>query len=227
MSVLRTEEHGDATVRASPSKILILRFTKHCNLPLRYYIVYKPFQVLTRFGREGDKQVLADYFDVPRDVYPVGRLDYDSEGLLILTNDKALNHRLLDPKFAHEREYWVQVDGALTADAVLQLQKGVKINIDGKDYQTRAARATMFDTEPTVPERNPPIRFRKSIPAPWLKLILNEGKNRQVRKMTAATGFPTLRLIRYRIERLNIEGMQPGDMIEMDRADLYDALFTK
>jgi 23S rRNA pseudouridine2457 synthase len=210
-----------------PPKTYICALLNAIDLPLRYYIVYKPFQVLTRFGREGDKQVLADYFDVPRDVYPVGRLDYDSEGLLILTNDKALNHRLLDPKFDHEREYWVQLDGAVTPEAMLQLQKGVKINIDGKDYHTRPARATMFDAEPTVPERNPPIRFRKSIPAPWIKLILNEGKNRQVRKMTAATGFPTLRLIRYRIERLNVEGMQPGDIIEMDRATLYEVLFSK
>jgi 23S rRNA pseudouridine2457 synthase len=196
-------------------------------MPLRYYIVYKPYQVLTRFGREGDKQVLADYFDVPKDVYPVGRLDYDSEGLLILTNDKNLNHRLLDPKFAHEREYWVQVDGAVTPEAVAQLQKGVTINIDGKDYRTRSAKARLFGEEPTVPERNPPIRFRKSIPAPWISLTLNEGKNRQVRKMTAATGYPTLRLIRYRIERLTIAGMQPGDLVEMTRGELFKALFDK
>lgn len=196
-------------------------------MTLRYYIVYKPFQVLTRFGREGDKAVLADFFNVPKDVYPVGRLDYDSEGLLILTNDKNLNHRLLDPKFAHEREYWAQVDGAVNDRAVQQLQKGVTINVDGKDYHTRPAKASIFTEAPPVPERNPPIRFRKSIPAPWIKLVLNEGKNRQVRKMTAATGFPTLRLIRYRVERLTIAGMQPGDMIELDRAALHSALFTK
>ncbi|UYQ92740.1 pseudouridine synthase [Chitinophaga horti] len=196
-------------------------------MALRYFIVYKPFQVLTRFGREGDKQVLADYFNVPKDVYPVGRLDYDSEGLLILTNDKNLNHRLLDPKFGHEREYWVQVDGAVTPEAVQQLQQGVTINIDGKDYRTRSAGASLFETDPVVPDRHPPIRFRKSIPAPWIKLILNEGKNRQVRKMTAATGFPTLRLIRYRIGRLHLGGMQPGDMVEMERQELYDALFLK
>ncbi len=194
-------------------------------MSLKYYIIYKPFQVLTRFGREEGKASLADFFDVPTDVYPVGRLDYDSEGLLILTNDKSLNHRLLDPKFAHEREYWVQVDGAVTTAAVQQLKQGVKIAVDGKEYQTRRCDAALFETGPEVPERNPPIRFRKLIPAPWIRLVLNEGKNRQVRKMTAAVGFPTLRLIRYRIGRITVEGLEPGQMREMAQKEVYDMLF--
>lgn len=207
------------------AKLLIYRpLTKASILSHRYFIVYKPYEVLTRFGKEGDKAVLSDYFSVPRDVYPVGRLDYDSEGLLILTNDKSLNHRLLDPQYAHEREYWVQVDGAVTSSAIQQLQQGVMIRVDGKDYKVKALHAAIFDTDPEVPDRNPPIRFRKSIPAPWIKLVLKQGKNRQVRRMTAATGFPTLRLIRYRIEQLNIDGMQPGDLVELSREALYNAL---
>lgn len=171
------------------------------------------------------KQTLADYFDVPKDVYPVGRLDYDSEGLLILTNDKQLNNRLLNPLFAHEREYWVQVDGAITKEAVEQLQKGVTINIDGKQYRTKPCKANLFSVPPIVPERNPPIRFRKEIPAPWIKLILKEGKNRQVRKMTASVGFPTLRLIRHRIEKLTVDELKPGEMITMEQEDVYQMLF--
>lgn len=194
-------------------------------MPFNYYVIYKPFQVLTRFGREEGKASLADYFNVNQDVYPVGRLDYDSEGLLILTNDKSLNHRLLDPKFSHEREYWVQVDGAVTAEAIQQLKQGVNIAIDGKQYKTRRCKADIFETAPIVPERNPPIRFRKNIPAPWISIILQEGKNRQVRKMTAAVGFPTLRLIRYRIGRITVNGLQPGQMLEMGQKEIYDLLF--
>ena len=191
-----------------------------------YYIIYKPYLVLSQFSVVEGKQTLADYFEVPKDVYPVGRLDYDSEGLLILTNDKQLNNRLLNPLFAHEREYWVQVDGAATQEAVAQLQKGVSINIDGKQYRTKPCKASLFEAPPIVPERNPPIRFRKEIPAPWLRLQLKEGKNRQVRRMTAVVGFPTLRLIRYRIEKLTIDYLQPGEMMKMEQKELYKMLFS-
>ncbi|KAA2244945.1 pseudouridine synthase [Chitinophaga agrisoli] len=194
-------------------------------MPLHYYVIYKPYQVLTQFGKEDNKASLADHFAVPRDVYPVGRLDFDSEGLLILTNDKALNHRLLNPSFAHEREYWVQVDGAITTAALEQLQKGVQITVDGKPYHTKRCKASLFATEPAVPPRDPPIRFRKEIPAPWISMILHEGKNRQVRKMTAAAGYPTLRLIRYRIAGITLANLQPGDMQELGRDELYKALF--
>jgi 23S rRNA pseudouridine2457 synthase len=194
-------------------------------MSFNYYVIYKPFQVLTRFGKEDGKDSLADYFKVPTDVYPVGRLDYDSEGLLILSNDKSLTNRLLDPKYAHEREYWVQVDGAIDDAAIRQLRQGVPIAVDGKKYQTRRCQAEIFNTDPVVPERNPPIRFRKSIPAPWIKLVLQEGKNRQVRKMTAAAGFPTLRLIRYRIAGVTIDGIQPGEMREMSQREIYGLLF--
>ncbi|MDE1190786.1 MAG: pseudouridine synthase [Arachidicoccus sp.] len=191
----------------------------------RYFVIYKPYQVLTQFSPQENKQTLKDFFAVPKDVYPMGRLDYDSEGLLILTNDKQLNHRLLNPEFAHEREYWVQVDGAITQSAVEQLQKGVDINIDGKLYRTKKCFAEIFEEDPIVPERNPPIRFRKSIPAPWVKIILREGKNHQVRKMLAAVGFPVLRLIRTRIEHIEIKNLLPGEFLEMNKEILYKKLF--
>ena len=190
-----------------------------------YSIIYKPYLTLSQFSAVEKKKTLADYFEVPRDVYPVGRLDYDSEGLLLLTNDKQLNHRLLDPAYAHEREYWVQVDGAIHQEAIQQLQKGVPIHHDGKLYTTKSCQVSLFTSEPIVPDRFPPIRFRKEIPAPWIQMILTEGKNRQVRKMTAQAGFPTLRLIRHRIESIRLENMQPGDMIELSKHSIYQNLF--
>ncbi|WP_315818631.1 pseudouridine synthase [Paraflavitalea speifideaquila] len=200
---------------------------------LRYFIIYKPFQVLSQFTSEGGKQTLKELFPVPTDVYAIGRLDYDSEGLLLLTNDKQLNHRLLDPRFAHEREYWVQVEGGIgdleegkQGSAIQQLEKGVVITVDGKPYHTKPCKATVFDNAPAVPARNPPIRYRKNVPDSWLKLILKEGKNRQVRKMTAQVGFPTLRLIRYRIEGLTIDGLLPGEMRALSRSDVYTSLFS-
>lgn len=164
---------------------------------------------------------------MPGDVYPVGRLDFDSEGLLILTNDKQFNHQLLNPQFAHDREYWVQVEGAIPLTALHQLEKGVPISIDGDLYRTKPCKALLIDPPPEVPERTPPIRYRAQIPTSWIKMILQEGKNRQVRKMTAQTGFPTLRLIRYRIESLNLEGLGPGEMRSMTRQEIYPLLFAE
>ena len=191
----------------------------------RYFIIYKPYQVLSQFTSEEGKQTLKAFFHVPSDVCPVGRLDYDSEGLLILTNDASLNHRLLNPSFAHEREYWVQVEGDIHENAINTLQSGVTININGEQYRTRTCKATRFTNTPAVSDRNFLIRFRKEIPASWIKLVLTEGKNRQVRKMTAQTGFPTLRLIRYRIEGITLAGLLPGEMREMNKNDIYTHLF--
>ena len=184
----------------------------------RYLLFYKPFQVLSQFSVEGDKRTLADYFSgIAKDVYPVGRLDYDSEGLLLLTNDKRLTHQLLDPSQAHTRTYWVQVEGAVTEKALERLRSGVTISIDGKKHHTLPALATLVEAEKIreIPERNPPIRYRAAIPTSWISLTLTEGKNRQVRRMTAAVGFPTLRLIRVAIGDLEIENMLPGDWREV------------
>lgn len=191
----------------------------------QYFIVYKPFQVLSQFSPLDNKKTLKDFFKVPPDVYPIGRLDYDSEGLLILSNDNSLNHRLLNPAFEHEREYWVQVDGRITNEALLFLENGVQISVDGKLFRTSKCKASLFIKEPDIPVRIPPIRFRKEIPAPWISLTLKEGKNRQVRKMTAAVGFPTLRLIRQRIENITVENMQPGEMLVMSKNLIYKKLF--
>lgn len=186
---------------------------------LQYYVFYKPYQVLSQFTKEGEKQTLADYFkNIPTDIYPVGRLDYDSEGLLLLTNDKPLTHQLLDPSFAHERTYWVQVEGTIDDEAIKKLQTGVMINVNGNMYKTKPAHAKIFEHAPEVAERNPPIRFRKNIPTSWISLTLHEGKNRQVRKMTAAVGYPTLRLIRYSIGDITIDRLTPGDFIKADAA---------
>jgi 23S rRNA pseudouridine2457 synthase len=194
---------------------------------LSYYcIVYKPFNVLSQFTSGEGKQTLKNFFDVPPDVYAVGRLDYDSEGLLLLTNDKKINNQLLNPSFAHEREYWVQVDGEITDEAIRNLETGVDITVDGKTYHTKKCCAAVFKIPPVVPDRNPPIRYRKSLPTSWIKLVLTEGKNRQVRKMTAAVGFPTLRLIRYRIQKCTIQTLQPGEMQILTEREAVHFLFS-
>ena len=187
-------------------------FKTHCFFMSQYFIFHKPYQVLSQFSAEGDKKTLSDYFPgISKNIYPVGRLDHDSEGLLLLTDDKSLTHRLLDPKFAHSRTYWVQVEGIITEEAIRKLEEGVTISIDGKQYKTKNAKAEILKEQPDVAERNPPIRVRKNIPDSWVALTLTEGKNRQVRRMTAAVGFPTLRLIRCAIGRVTIAGILPGE----------------
>lgn len=188
----------------------------------RYFIIYKPFGVLTQFTGEGP--TLASLGAFPPDVYPVGRLDKDSEGLLLITDDKNLNHHLLNPRFGHQRTYWAQVEGIPTPEALAKLRSGVTINVDGKDYNTKPALAKFLESAPQLPERNPPIRYRASIPDTWIELTLIEGKNRQVRKMTAAVGFPTLRLVRYSMEKINIKGMKAGEIVEMDEKTVYHQL---
>jgi 23S rRNA pseudouridine2457 synthase len=194
---------------------------------LRYFLFYKPFQVLTQFSAEGEKKTLAHYFkNIPKDIYPVGRLDFDSEGLLLLTNDKKLTLQLLEPRFKHERTYYVQVEGIFDEVAKQKLASGVEINVDGKSYKTLPSKVEIFQDEPLLPERNPPIRFRKNIPTTWISLTLKEGKNRQVRKMTAAAGFPTLRLVRFSIGNIDITGWESGNIQEIS-AEQSVALLKK
>ncbi len=193
----------------------------------RYFFIYKPYRVLSQFTSESDKKCLKDFFSVPSNAYPVGRLDYDSEGLLIITDDKKLNHLLLDPRRGHKREYFVQVEGIPSTYQISMLEKGVGISIDGKKYLTMPCEVSVLDNPPDVPERFPPIRVRKTVPDSWLRLILKEGKNRQVRKMTAAVGLPTLRLIRWKIENLSVKNLHPGDMMEITKKDLYNLLHLK
>lgn len=176
----------------------------------RYFLLYKPYMVLCQFSPEAGKRTLADVHDFPKDVYPVGRLDEDSEGLLLLTNDPRANARLLGTGI--EKEYYAQVEGAPT-DAQLQpLRNGVEIRVKKEHYTTLPAAARLLDAEPELPLRNPPIRYRAAIPATWISLTLREGKNRQVRRMTAQIGFPTLRLVRWRFGEWTVQGMQSGDV---------------
>jgi 23S rRNA pseudouridine2457 synthase len=182
---------------------------------MRYLLFYKPYNVLSQFSDVGsnsgdivgDKnyQTLKDYVPVP-DVYPVGRLDRDSEGLMLLTDNGQVQNRLCSPKFGHPRTYWVQVERIPDEKAMQKLRNGVTI----ADYRTRPAKVQLLDGEPKLPPRDPPIRFRKTVPTAWLEITLTEGKNRQVRRMTAAVGFPTLRLVRVAIAHLRLDGLEPG-----------------
>lgn len=168
----------------------------------------KPYGVLSQFTPEGRWRGLKDFIDIPG-VYVAGRLDADSEGLLLLTDDGKLQARIADPRFKMEKIYWVQVEGTPTEEALAALRAGVQLN----DGPTRPARARLLDPPPQVWERQPPIRERKSIPTAWLELAIREGRNRQVRRMTAAVGLPTLRLIRAAIGPHTLEGLAPGSWL--------------
>ena len=181
-----------------------------------YYLIYKPYGMLSQFTPEAGHRVLGQLGKFPKDVYPVGRLDADSEGLLLMTNDKRLNDKLLNPKNEHVRCYWVQVEGEVTQAALEQLKKGLDIKVKGAIYHTKPAKASRFTPPETLPERTPPVRHRKNIPTSWIDLRLTEGKNRQVRRMTAKVGFPTLRLMRVAIGKIFIGNMQPGDVIRIN-----------
>jgi len=183
----------------------------------RYFLVYKPYGVLSQFtASEAGKIGLGSLFSFPRDVYPVGRLDEDSEGLLLLTNDPAQNARLLGQGV--EKCYWVQVEGRPTPEDLRPLTTGMSIRIKGKLHPCLPVGVECELEPPLLPERIPPIRLRLSVPDSWLKLCLREGKNRQVRRMTAALGFPTLRLVRWSFGPFTVEGMIPGEVRELSQA---------
>ena len=170
---------------------------------------HKPYGVLSQFTPDGSPNRTLAQFGFPQRVYPLGRLDADSEGLLLLSDEPGLNSRLLDPERGHPRTYWAQVERVPDAGALKKLASGVAI----QGYRTRPCRACLLDPQPEVPPRDPPIRFRKNVPDAWIELELVEGKNRQVRRMTAAVGHPTLRLIRVEIDgmRLTELGLAPGE----------------
>ena len=172
-----------------------------------YILFHKPYGVVTQFSAKDapGARTLAEFIKIPG-IYPVGRLDKDSEGLLLITDDGVLQHRLNDPRFGHPRTYWVQVEGTPTPDQLDKLRHGV--DLDG--VPTRPAAARLLATEPALPPRDPPVRFRKSIPTAWIELTLTEGRNRQVRRMTAAVGLPTLRLVRAAIGNIRLGTLAQG-----------------
>ena len=173
---------------------------------------HKPYGVLSQFTPDGSPNRTLSEFVFPRGVYPIGRLDADSEGLLLLTDEPGLNTRLLHPRNAHEREYWAQVERIPTPEALDQLGNGLVI----QGHHTLPCRAWLLDPQPPIPPRTPPIRFRKNVPDCWIGLELVEGKNRQVRRMTAAIGHPTLRLLRVRIGQFQLRELPAGTWRELD-----------
>lgn len=182
---------------------------------LRTYLFYKPFNVLSQFTKEHESHVtLADYLNVENDVYPVGRLDKDSEGLLMLSNDKELINRILHPSANKFKKYYVQLEGEVTNDDLIPLIDGVELRINKKTFVTRPAKVIKIE-EPFLPERNPPIRKRKELRTSWAEISISEGKKRQVRKMFAHIGFPVLRLIRVEIGEFKIGTLQPGEYVKV------------
>jgi 23S rRNA pseudouridine2457 synthase len=182
----------------------------------RYILFFKPYQVLCQFSGEGT--TLSSGFNLPADVYPAGRLDKDSEGLMILSDDGPFIQRLTHPRFEKKKTYWAQVEGIPEQKSIEQFRKGLQI----KDYRTKPCQAKLIQPDLEIPDRNPPIRYRKNIPTTWMEIALSEGKNRQVRRMTAAIGHPTLRLIRVGIGRIHWQNyhLVPGEWREITASEI-------
>ena len=189
------------------------------NPPIRLIAFNKPFGVICQFSREGKHATLADFISVP-DVYPAGRLDTDSEGLLLLTNHGPLQHRISHPANKLPKTYWAQVENLPTPGALAQLAKGLDLG----DHVTQPCEARLIDAPPNLWLRSPPIRARKAIPTAWIEVVLREGKNRQVRRMTAAIGHPTLRLIRGATGNVTLAGLAPGAWRDIDPAQIGYAM---
>lgn len=186
-----------------------------------FVLFNKPFNVLSQFTDSAGRETLADYITL-KNIYPAGRLDRDSEGLLILTSFGKLQHYISQPRFKMEKTYWAQLEREITPEAIDYLRTGVKL----KDGPTAPAKVNAID-EPNIWQRNPPIRERKNIPTSWIEISITEGRNRQVRRMTAETGFPTLRLIRIAVGPWRLEDLQPGEYREIARNELLNTLSEK
>ena len=193
---------------------------------LHYYLIYKPYLTISQFTPElpGDHTLSDLGFTFPKDCYSVGRLDKDSEGLLLISNDKYLKTKFLSPSANHRKTYFVQVEGEITETALSQLRKGVDISVNGSKYRTLPASAERLHEEPELPPRNPPVRFRANIPSSWIAIGIREGKNRQVRKMCAAVGFPVLRLVRYAMQDLTLEDITDKKVTSIDKKTIYAKL---
>ncbi|HYF04212.1 MAG TPA: pseudouridine synthase [Patescibacteria group bacterium] len=176
---------------------------------------HKPYGVLSQFTPDGSQNKTLAEFNFPKGVYPLGRLDADSEGLLLLSDEAGLNTKLLAPEAKHKRTYWAQVERTPTEEALLKLQKGIYIN----DFKTLPCQVWILHPQPQIPERNPPVRFRKNIETCWIALELVEGKNRQVRKMTASVGYPTLRLLRVKVGAFELGVLKEGEWRDLSDAE--------
>ena len=192
----------------------------------RYFIINKPYKVLSQFSSEDGNPGLGTLFQLPKDVYPVGRLDLDSEGLLILTNDKTVNNKLLDPKYGHRRIYWVEVESLPSNDSLADFRRGLEINLKGRTHKTKPCEIRILD-DMVIEEREPPVNRKKHPITSWIEVILTEGKNRQVRRMTAKIGHPTLRLIRHSIEGLELGSLESGQIVELSKNAIYSKLELK
>ncbi len=198
------------TVQRPPVRPAPRRIAKAAPAAPRLLLLNKPFDVLSQFSDGAGRATLGRFVAVPG-VYPAGRLDRDSEGLLLLTNDGALQAHIADPRHKLAKTYWVQVEGTPTETQLQQLQRGVLL----KDGPTLPAQARLLEAAPVLWERTPPVRFRQSVPTAWLELVIREGRNRQVRRMTAAVGLPTLRLVRVAIGPWALDGLPPGEWREV------------
>ena len=187
-----------------------------CSIFRENQSFFKPYGILSQFTSDVPSETLGN-FNLPKDVYPTGRLDKDSEGLLILSNDGSFIDQLLNPKFDKEKIYWVQVENIPSEESLDKLRRG---GISIQDYKTRPAKVKILDPQPEFPERNPPVRFRQSIPTCWLEIIISEGKNRQVRRMTASINHPTLRLVRMQVGKYKLGTMTPGEWREIKKSDI-------
>lgn len=186
--------------------VVYVFFDKYCHI-IMLIAFHKPYLCLSQFTSDGSQNITLAEFNFPSDVYPIGRLDADSEGLLLLTNEKKYIDRLLNPLFRHKRIYWAQVENIPTPESLARLSQGIMID----RYRTMPCYGQILDPQPIIAPRHPPIRVRKHIPDCWIELVLVEGKNRQVRKMTAAIGHPTLRLMRVAVGGLRIGTLKPGE----------------
>lgn len=183
---------------------------------LVYIAFYKPYGILSQFTSDKLEETLS-VFNLPKDVYPCGRLDKDSEGLLILSNDGAFIDQLLNPKFEKEKIYWVQVENIPDHESLTKLARG---GIQIQDYKTKPASVKILDPQPLMPDRTPPIRTRLTIPTCWLEIKISEGKNRQVRRMTASINHPTLRLLRMQVGKYKLGELRPGEWLKIKKSDI-------